>query len=854
MNDRIEKALSKLFERHRIIFWYDSKQELRSDFESLQLDGVEKVEINNNEFTLKHRLLREQPKQHFLLYKEGQQPEDLDNWLLDVQLSEGEFRTDQSAIWLSELELPNEFIDIVEDHSPFFESDKRKLALKHLLKPDDTFSAVRMKMLAVCVGSDARLDNIVEQLLAQLVFDKELNKKTSDTDDAYQLLTQCHLVDFFWQQLERNYAYQSDSPSLKDFVISLFGWSYYQSLTTTNQPDLVKLNSDALVFLKRWKDSRTYQKSFESLSNECASILNIEADLNQREIQELIELDYFKLIDQKIISGMVRAVEERTLSAGDITLWCRQRRMTHWFDEYKHLYNAIEVASQFVALLDTLQFNMPSATEALQSYTRHWYKLDQFYRQYIYALKVSGQTSLLSSLTEQIENLYTNRYLLPLNNEWQAHVDGMKQWQVSQVTPQTQFFKQWVKRFLTNKKKVFVIISDAFRFEAGEEMVSLIRQEDRYQAELDYLLSSLPSYTQLGMASLLPYKESSGAGQQARLSLADDKTATTYLDRQSTQGTNNRDKLLKEALGDRAAAMQSKDLMEMTNTESRALLKAHDVIYFYHNRIDHTGDKMQSEGEAFEATEKTFSDLMRLIKKLTNANASNILITADHGFTYQNRPIDESDFLSADVNGEVLYRDRRFLLGKSLVSGSGLKAFSAEELNLAGDVGALIPKGVQRLRLKGSGSRFVHGGASLQEVVVPVIKINKKRQSDISAVDVDILRGGSTVITSGQLAVTLYQAEPVTEKVQARHLRAGIYTEDKHLISDQHELVLDLTSDNPREREMKLRFLLTQEADAANEQEVVLRLDEPVSGTNHYKEYKSLRYTLRRSFTSDFDF
>jgi len=45
MNDRIGKALSKLFERHRIIFWYDSKQELRSDYGSLQLNGVEKGRI-----------------------------------------------------------------------------------------------------------------------------------------------------------------------------------------------------------------------------------------------------------------------------------------------------------------------------------------------------------------------------------------------------------------------------------------------------------------------------------------------------------------------------------------------------------------------------------------------------------------------------------------------------------------------------------------------------------------------------------------------------------------------------------------------------------------------------------------
>jgi len=846
--NRIKQALSRLFDKHRIVFWYDAKNELRDEFESLQLAGVEKLELNNNEFTLKYRLIRDQPKQRFLLYKAGAQPADLDNWLLDVQLAEGEFRTDQAAIWLSELDLPNEFNAVVEDHAPFFESVKRKQALKKLLGTDDTLSVVRLKMLAVCVGSDARVDNITEQLLAELSDGKETAKK---------LLERCHLDAFFWLLLERHYGYQSNKPGLKDFVITLFGWSYFQSvgggIGTANRSDIATLSTDALVFLKRWKDSRTYQQSFEVLSSECTDILNIEADLHQRDVVDLIELDYFRLIDQKIISGLVKAVEERTASSGDITLWCRQRRMGHWFDEFKHLYSAIEVASQFVSLLDTLQFNMPTATEAVNSYTSHWYKLDQLYRQYIYALKVSGQTSLLKPLSEQVENLYTNRYLLSLNNEWQHHVDAMNSWQVSDVMPQTRFFDKWVKPFVDKGNKIYVIISDAFRFEVGEEMVSRIRQEDRYQAELASQLASLPSYTQLGMASLLP-----GADTPLALSLAGDalnnNRATAYLAGQSTQGTANRDKVLKAALGERASAVQVKALIEMTITESRELLKAHDVIYFYHNRIDHTGDKMQSEGEAFEAAEKTLDDLMRVIKKLTNANANNILVTADHGFIYQNRSIDEGDFLSAKINGEVLYRDRRFLLGESLSADNSLKSFSSEQLGFSGDVGALIPKGIQRLRLQGSGSRFVHGGASLQEVVVPVIKINKKRHSDTSAVEVEILRGGSSVITSGQMAVTLYQAEPVTDKVQLRHLRAGIYTEANQLISDQHEVMLDLASENPRERELKLRFLLTQEADAANGKEVILRLDESVSGTNQFKEYKSLRYTLRRSFTSDFDF
>ncbi len=45
---RIEKALSRLFEKHRVVFWYDEKQELRKAFEALELPDVEKVEIDNN--------------------------------------------------------------------------------------------------------------------------------------------------------------------------------------------------------------------------------------------------------------------------------------------------------------------------------------------------------------------------------------------------------------------------------------------------------------------------------------------------------------------------------------------------------------------------------------------------------------------------------------------------------------------------------------------------------------------------------------------------------------------------------------------------------------------------------------
>ena len=847
--NRIQQALSRLFQKHRIVFWYDDKQELRDAFDALAIEGVEKLEIQNNEFGIKHKLLRECPKQSFLVYKEDKQPEPLQNWLLDVELANTTFRTDQVAIWLSELELPNEFTEIVERHTAFFDTakakvqaERRKATLKKLLSNEDTLSKIQLKMLAVCVGAtqlaDARIDVILEALLAEFVKPKQ---------PLFGLIQRCNLEAFLWQQVERFYGYSNEQSTVKDFAIELFKSCYSMGVNSSLNGDGINLSSDALVFFKRWKDSRTHQEVFEALSDNYAELLSVEEDLNKRNLKEVIELDYFRLIDKKVIYELVKVVEQRTLSEGEVTLWCRGRRQGHWFAEFKYLYEAVDIASQFFALLDAIQLDMGTAGEAVQGYVSHWYRLDQLYRQFVYCLKASSQNTLLNSLSEKIENLYTNRYLLPLNNAWQSHVDGMSSWRVPGVVPQTQFFAKWVKPYVDKNNKICVIISDAFRYEAGEEMVSRIRQEDKYRANLEYALSSLPSYTQLGMASLLPQGNSS-------LNIADNKTGTLNVGNQSTQGTDNRDKVLKSVLGKRGSALQAKQILENTFAENRKLFPAESVTYVYHNRIDHTGDKMQSEGEAFKAVEETFDELIRLIKKLTSADVYNVLITADHGFIYQNKPLDDSDFLANDVKGEVFYNDRRFILGKGLSCSQSLKSFSAEELGLSGDVHAVIPKGIQRLRLSGSGSRFVHGGASLQEVIIPVISINKKRQSDITFVEVDILRGGTNVITSGQLSVTLYQIESVTDKIRPRRLKAGIYTEDGALISDRHEVLLDLTSSNPRERELKLRFVLTQEADAANNQEVMLKLEEPEHGSNQHRKYKELRYTVRRSFTSDFDF
>ena len=844
---QIQGALIHLFKNKRIVFWYDAKQELRGEFESLFLPGVEMIELDNNAFGIKHRILREQPEQKFLIYHAGPRPPDLDNWLLDVELAQGEFRADQNALWLSELELSPDHFELVQAHTGFFTSHERRAALKALLTRQDTDPEIRLKMLAVCTGAEPRLDEILEALLEELA---------AEQDVKTQLIQAAGLDVFLWERCGRTFGYNSKSPGLQDFAIELFKSCYAIGLGLPSDHQPARFSGDAVVFLKRWKDSLRHYPTFETLSARYAAMLNIEHDLAGRDARSLAELDLFRLIDQKILSELAGSVVSRTISSADCVAIIRQRRRLHWFKEFQHLYEAVEHAANFIAALDQASLSMSTLADGVQRYAQTWQRLDQLYRKVIYHTRKAGQVAVLEVLVNQVENLYTNNYLLKLNNQWQQVVDSAP-WNNGAPTDgesifhQRRFFERKVEPFLFNRKKVYVIISDGLRYEVADELLSIIRREDRYEGQLEPMLSTLPSYTQLGMAALLPNRA---------LTFAENDTGTVIVDGISSQGTPNRDKILKQGVaaihGGKAIALQAKDVLSMSREDSRALFREHDVVYVYHNRIDSVGDKKDSEERVFDEIEDTLEELVSLIKKITAANATNIIVTADHGFIYQNRAIDDSDFSSAEASGQAIYyQDRRFVLGKGLRDQPALRKFTAAEVGMQGDMEIQIPKSIGRLRLKGSGSRYVHGGASLQEVVIPVLSINKKRESDLSKVEVDILRGAASIITAGQFSVAFYQVEPVSEKVQARTLRAGIYTLAGQRISDQHTLVFDLTSDNPRQREIQVRFILTSDANQANNQEVVLKLEEQIPNTSHFQQYGTpVRYTLRRSFTSDFEF
>lgn len=835
MSDRIGASLRRLFEEHRLVFWYDADHDMREVFETVEMPEVEKVEIANNEFGLKYRMLMQEPRQKFLVFRDGPEPEMKDNWLLDLQLATVVFKADQAAIWVSELGIPTQYDGAVRDHLEFYRSQKRLDRLKQLeeQKPSRSANEVRRKMLTVCADAEGDLDTVIESLLGELAENK---------DDTSRLLARADLTAFFWKQVADAYGHDSDEPDFEDFAITLFQSAYLRALGEDG-----RLNAEALLVFRRWKNNRHWSAAFEELSRRYQDVLKVPDDLMERDFRTLGSIDHFEEIDRHIIRSLVSAMAEQSIASAEVLKIVRERRQSHWYSTYEDIYRAIGYATEFQQALSSADLGMTSPEDGVKKYVSSWFRLDQLYRKFVYHMQKSGQSSLLANLFDVVENRYCNSFLLAVNDTWQDQIAQLKEWKVKDYPAQRDFYRDQAAEYRRRDQKVAVIISDALRFEVAEECLREIRKLNRFDAELKPMLSSLPSYTQLGMAALLPNRE---------MSLAPDGSGAVLSFGAPTQGTANRQKILAKGRdGDRVKAMRQEDFTALRGDDAKNLFRDHDMLYVYHNRIDAVGDKLQTEDRLPEAGEDAIADLTQLVKKLTSANFSNILITADHGFLYQHRSLDESDYSGAEpVGDEIMIRNRRFVIGRDLKETPGMKRFSSPDLGLAGDLDILVPNSINRLRVKGAGSRFVHGGASLQEVIIPVLRVGKQRETDLKQVDVRIIVSGRDLISSGQLAVMLYQEQSASEKRQPRQLLAGIYAADGTLVSDKHDLTFDFGSENPRERELPLKFLLSRAADSYNNQDVFLKLRQRVGKTSHYDDYASHKFQLRRGLTTDFDF
>ena len=825
----VRPHLERRFTTQRIVFWHDPEGEYSADLETLDLGDVQTIRVANDEYAIKNRLLTVEPETKFLVYRSGMVPTGVGNWLLDLELAYGVFTADRTSLIQQELGLTGDDVGaVLAGHEKFFRAAKRVDDLRSLLDSGDDANRLQAKMSAVLVRQN---DHSMLELTRSLLVESAEGSTTK-----YSALADYDLNEFYWEGVRSIYGYFSANPSIDDFAL----WMFRQAINRfeADQPDAlrnIKFDFASLRYDIRSADALAV------IARRVARDLDYAATIQQTPIRDLLGNDLFEEVDQKVISELARAVAERTASSREVDEVVRSRQSSIWVDDYRSLYAAISSGSDLLTMLSTADFSMGSFDEGLRRYRDEWFRIDQLYRQFTLACRTAESASPLEALRTEVEKSYTNTFLFNVGNTWQEQVNGIEHWRSALLRSQTSFFVDHVKPIIADgRRKAVVIISDALRYEVAEELSSLIRQEDRFEATTDAVLGVLPSYTQLGMAALLPHDD-----------IGHSKDGDPVMvDGQRTDGTVNRSRVLAKVDG---IAIQAEDVLALTRDELRELYQSHQVLYVYHNRIDATGDKPGTERQVFEAADHTLRELVTLLKKWTSANATNIIITADHGFLFQDTALDDSFYLSTKPEGEeVTVTNRRYVLGRGLKQDPAFKFFTSAQLGLNSDLDVNVPKSIHRIKRPGAGSRFVHGGAALQEVVVPVLTINKKRQSDTRFVEVKILPE-TDKITTGQLAVKLYQSDPVSDKIQSRTLRAGLYVGET-LISNQIEVIFDRESTDQRDRYQTAKMLLSQDADDYNNRSVEFRLEELVPNTNHWRIHSKALYTLRRSFTSDFNF
>jgi uncharacterized protein (TIGR02687 family) len=873
--NQIHTALNRLFneEGQRIVFWNDPDQEFFMTVPLLELDGVTTLRLDEvGALEAKIRLEREEPNSKFLLYAPTEEPDYEDDWLLDIRLYSRSFRADKASILLQELGLVNLHLRThVSDRRKFFDAKDRLQKIKNLVAPDDAAADLDRKMIAVVAKADQpELFNLVRTIFhAWIEAGSEL-----DLDNPPAVFGQIEKFDLdvpFWSMVKATFGYEEENPTLKNFLLRLVLTDYAHHLKGDVPQSIRGLLlpktgwSNAVVCLAQWRDSSSKGTSYDRLSAEAAAILKIEDHLANLEIDHLSEVMTFLVVEKRIASSLRERVQTTadTINADDVRAIASRRQSGHWASlsvagstdaprQALHaVYDALVAAADFNALRNQHKsgFDYPTAAAMYGAYESELYRFDQLYRHFCESADIAEAAgwSILKPLRADIEAHYVNWYLTNLALAWGKFVDPHEhsgiggllfKWQIEKVPNQHRFYDRNVRPWLDegDNRRAFVVISDAFRYEAAQELTTELNGKYRFEATLSSQLGVLPSYTALGMASLLPHKTLAYKGTDV---LVDGKSSIA----------SERDGIL-QAVG--GLACKYDELMAKKKDEGREFVKDKRVIYIYHNTVDSTGDSSSTEGNTFEAVRRAIDELAAMVGYIVNnLNGNHVVVTADHGFLFTETARVETDKskLNEKPDSTILAK-KRYLLGPKLPdSDAAWHGKLSVTAGADGDMEFWIPKGANLFHFVG-GARFVHGGAMPQEIVVPVVTVKHVRgksaqDTKTKLVTIQVL-GSNHRITTGQHRFQLIQMEAVSDRVKPITLRVAVY-EGEEPVTDIQSVKFDSSSGNLDERK-KWVSLVLKERQYNKKTPYRLVLRDAETGI----EQQSVEVIIDRAFTDDF--
>ncbi|AIQ20662.1 alkaline phosphatase [Paenibacillus sp. FSL H7-0357] len=849
--DEVTKALQEAFlqplnegEQRKIIFWFDKDQEFTEYIHEISIESV-KVHMltEGNSFYTKVLLEEEDPISNYLIYSNLDMSME-DNWLLDTILYSKTFYADKISLIMNELNIDPSLRSSVKKYEKFFGSKERLRKFKGLEVSAFTEGTIELVMMsALCNLKIPDFEDVLKAVLMDTLDDNQ--NKYLDSISKYVG------SDVFWNVVAERYGYEQSQKSLKTLFIHLTVTAVSHAfngerLSMVKNYIAIRNKSNALVFIDHWMHHKTDCHVYDQYAEIVEKEIKLLDIVNQLPVEEFKAADTFPYFDKAIIIYIANSLEERLEDYDMYTKLINLRRAKHYYERYQSIYEALYYTVKMFEFHKKYSMGIPKAqaVEMYRAYVNDYHQMDMFYRKFYVAYDNDSNSEILKKLKTMVENLYTNWYMGELSSHWSAaiHDELKSSWVLSGIQSQKDFYRSFVAPKIFNGDRVFVIISDALRYEIASELTDKLNSETTGACNIQPLLGVVPSVTKMGMASLLPH-----------MNLEIDLNGNVLVNGKSSSGMDNRISILQAEVAD-STSIHFQELKNMNKGGRRETFKGKKLVYIYHDSIDATGDKASTEVYTFTAAERAIDELYDIVKIIKDElSGTNIFITADHGFVYQRDALEESDKIEKE-GIQAFEVKRRYLLSREKGERIGLLDINMDSLiKNEHQITTYVPKATIRFKIQGAGANFVHGGASLQEIVVPLISFKnirsgQKNSREIEKVDVK-LTNTTRKITNSLFNLTFFQTEKVEDKRVPRTVKIYMVDETDTIISNEEMLICDRTSDKPDERTFKLRFALKSIPYERNSNYYLITKDDE---TNVIVE-KTL-FSINLGIVSDFDF
>ncbi|SFG31028.1 BREX-1 system phosphatase PglZ type A [Oribacterium sp. WCC10] len=773
----------------KLVFWYDDKAEFEEDIDSVELENAKVYKLKkDNQFYTKYFLEREDTTTNYLIYAPFPKPDVKDNHLEDTLLYSKRFFADRASLLSVDLGIEEKYKHVIEKHIKFFGNKDRTQRFYDLEIENFNEENILVGLLsAVCKTKTCSFEEVVRIVITQ--GDIEDNKYLEEMD-KYELLGA------FWRLCEQQFGYIDPEPTLERLIVTLFvtyADRYIRGEVPVSWRNFVSMKQgNVIAFLDNMMNSILFSADFDRLSQHVATGLKVKENLSQYSAEDIIHLESFSFVDELILRWMTERILSEDVGAklDELSLLqiCDMRSKMHFGELYRDQYAMLENA---LSVVNAANYGgSDDMRDIVKKYESEDHLIDRTYRKFYFYHDKLEDTAPYEKLQSLVENIYTNEYLNDLIPRWNSALtseDGLK------VLPlQRNFYSRYVNQ---SKERTVVIISDAMRYEVGYELLMKMKDDPRCTAKLSPMMSSLPSYTRLGMAALLPHDT---------LEMRDDYEV--YADGILCNDLAGRQTVLQRHCKD-SVCVQFDDIKNLKKTELRNIFTGKQIVYVYHNQIDARGDKPNTEDEVFVACDEAIREIVDLMHKITiNANTYKFIVTSDHGFIYKRDKLSESDKIGG-MSGKDAWINRRYIVSKTPIQEDGISNIGLGYL-MGNDDDKVVsfPSSSNVFKVSGGGQNYVHGGSSPQEMIIPVLELKMERghmeTKPVSISLVSMIQKITNLITG----MDFIQSEPVSDTVKETTYRLLFESEDGERISNENIYVADSREPDSAKRIFRMRF------------------------------------------------